>query len=396
MGKPLVFVSLNYRLGALGFMHSPEASDLIPPNNGLHDQLTGFDWIHRNIEGFGGDRNNITAIGQSAGGESLSLHNLSGCKEFLYKKSIMFSGTPLTMPDKTPSEHQENFLNLAKRTGLDTNDRSSADIAQEMITCDVSNIRDLGYVGQPCVDSEIIPHSDHANMRAISNGSVSFVPWLESQVISAASYDGSISNIMMRGDKSRKDHAKSFSAIAQDVLQHPQELLQIYNIKVGMPDEDALEAICQFESDIGFFAAALAVAKGTAGKAATYFQLFELGNPFEGPLEQREFASHTWDIVALLGAYEERLPADYVGSIRAWRERYIKYIVDGNAPWPKFDEAKGRMLALPNDGPPSETSLVKVLHGRRQRLLDLAEQEGPDGADALWESVCRRWLMAGK
>ena len=113
MQKPVLFVSMNYRLGALGFFHSPEASDLMPANNGLHDQLTGFEWIHRNIAGFGGDKDNITAIGQSAGGESLSLHNLSGRTEALYKRSIMFSGTPLTMPDKTPSEHQENFLHQA-------------------------------------------------------------------------------------------------------------------------------------------------------------------------------------------------------------------------------------------------------------------------------------------
>ena len=50
----------------------------MPPNNALHDQLRAFDWIHANIAGFGGDPENITAMGQSAGGESLSLHNLSG------------------------------------------------------------------------------------------------------------------------------------------------------------------------------------------------------------------------------------------------------------------------------------------------------------------------------
>ncbi|KAH0371304.1 alpha/beta-hydrolase, partial [Aureobasidium melanogenum] len=397
MGKPLIFVSINYRLGALGFFHSPAAEGLMPANNGLHDQIIAFNWLSRNISGFGGDRDNITAIGQSAGGESLSLHNMSGTKNPLYKRSIMFSGTPLTMPDKTHSEHQDNFISQAKNLDIDTESLSSMQIAQQMIKCDVSKIRDLGFVGASCVDTEIIPHKDHANQRDISAGKVSQVSWLESQLISSCSYDGSISNIMMRGDDSRKNHAKSFIKIAREVLKKPQKLLEIYEITETTPDEEALERICQFESDIGFFSAALAVARGTADTITTYFQLFDLGNPFPGPLEQKKFASHTWDIVALLGAYEDRLPEDYVKKIREWRARYIRYIVDGEAPWSNFEKGgKEAMFVVPNHGPAEERMLESVLEGRLQKLLDLAEEESSDGADTLWEGVCRRWLMKGE
>ncbi|KAI4738356.1 alpha/beta-hydrolase [Aureobasidium sp. EXF-12298] len=397
MGKPLVFVSINYRLGALGFFHSPHAEGLMPANNGLHDQLTAFSWLSRNLNGFGGDKDNITAIGQSAGGESLSLHNMSGTRYSLFKRSIMFSGTPLTMPDKTHEEHQQNFLDQAKKLDIDTENLSSMQIAEDMIKCDVSKIRDLAYVGAPCVDTEIIPHKDHATQRDIAAGKVSQVSWLESQIISSCSYDGSISNIMMRGDDSRKNHAKSFIKIAKEVLTSPDKLLQIYDIKESTPDEEALEKICQFESDIGFFSAALAVAKGTADKTTTYFQLFDLGNPFSGPLEQKRFASHTWDIVALLGAYEDRLPNDYVEKIRIWREKYIRYVVDGEAPWSKFENGgKELMFVVPNDGSARESTLESVLEGRLKSLLDLAKEEGEDGADTLWEGVCRRWLMKGE
>ncbi|CAD0090119.1 unnamed protein product [Aureobasidium vineae] len=397
MGKPLIFVSINYRLGALGFFHSPNAEGLMPSNNGLHDQITGIDWIRRNIDGFGGDRDNITAIGQSAGGESLSLHNMSGRRKILYKRSIMFSGTPLTMPDKTHSEHQDNFINQAKKLDIDTENLSSMQIAEQMIKCDVSKIRDLGFVGSPCVDTDIIPHRDHANQCDISTGKVSQVPWLESQIISSCTYDGSISNIMMRGDDSRKDHAKSFIKIAKEVLNDPEKLLQIYDIREVTPDEEALEKICQFESDIGFFSAALAVARGTADKTTTFLQLFDLGNPFPGPLEQNKFASHTWDIVALLGAYEDRLSEDYVKKIREWRARYIRYIVDGEAPWPQFRKGgKEAMFVVPTHGPAEERELATVLQGRLGKLMDLAKEGGIDGADTLWEGVCRRWLMKGE
>jgi carboxylesterase type B len=396
MGKRLIFVSINYRLGALGFFHSPNAEGLMPANNGLHDQITALTWLRRNIDGFGGNKDNITAIGQSAGGESLSLHNMSGRRHSLYKRSIMFAGTPLTMPDKTHSEHQDNFLDQAKKLGIDTENLSSMQIAEQMIKCDVFKIRDLAYVGSPCVDTEIIPHKGHATQRDIAAGKVSQVSWLESQIISSCSYDGSISNIMMRGDDSRKDHAKSFMKIAREVLSNPEKLLHIYDLQEQTPDEDALEKICQFESDIGFFSAALAVAKGTADETTTYFQLFDLGNPFPGPLEQKKFASHTWDIVALLGAYENRLPKDYVEKIKEWRAKYIRYVVDGEAPWSKFEKGgKESMLVISNDGPAKETALESVLEGRLKSLLDLANQEGSDGADTLWEGVCRRWLMKG-
>ncbi|KAI5276000.1 alpha/beta-hydrolase [Aureobasidium subglaciale] len=397
MQKPLVFVSVNYRLGALGFFHSPDAEGLMPPNNGLHDQLTAFDWLRTNIGGFGGDVDNITAIGQSAGGESLSLHNLSGRTDPLYKRSIMFSGTPLTMPDKTPAEHQRNFIAQAKKLDIDTEKLSSEQIVQRMIDCDVSKLRDLSYVGQPCVNTEMIPHKDHATQRDVSAGRVRQVDWLQSQIISSCGYDGSISNIMMRGDEKRKDHAKSFIKITEEVLHNPKKLLQIYGIQETTPDEEALERICQFESDIGFFAPALAMIKGTADKTTAYFQLFDLGNPFSGLLEEKRFASHTWDIVALLGAYEGRLPHNYVEKIREWRERYINYIVDGDAPWVNFKgTGRSTMYLVPDAGQSREVELEAVLEGRLKRLLDLAEEEGLGGADTLWEGVCRRWLMKGE
>ncbi|GAB7326355.1 hypothetical protein MBLNU13_g10391t1 [Cladosporium sp. NU13] len=114
---PHIFVSINYRLGVLGFFHSPETADLMPANNSLHDQRIAFEWIRRFIGGFGGDFDNITTIGQSAGGMSLTIHNLSG-QESVWKRSIQFSGSLVTMPVKTPEAHQENFLAQAKKLGL--------------------------------------------------------------------------------------------------------------------------------------------------------------------------------------------------------------------------------------------------------------------------------------
>ncbi len=64
----VVVVGVNYRLGALGFMHVPGVA---PPNLGLHDQIAALEWVSREIAAFGGDPDNITVAGQSAGGLSV-------------------------------------------------------------------------------------------------------------------------------------------------------------------------------------------------------------------------------------------------------------------------------------------------------------------------------------
>lgn len=405
---PLVFVALNYRLGALGFFHSPEASDLVPPNNGLHDQLRAFEWVRRHIGGFGGDADNVTAMGQSAGGESLSLHNISGNEMELYRRCVMFSGSPVTMPCKTPREHQENFLDMAAKLEIETDGRESRDIAEDMIKADVDKIRKLGFVGAPCSSSEVLPYEKPTMLLTRRRTPAK---WLEKQLVSAAEYDGGISYNMLLNDDSREGHAASFARITRDVLKEPQALLDLYEIKEEDEDEMTLRKICQLESDIGFFAAALSVAMGASqadsldqlGKSSgsshpiTYMQLFGLGNPFDGPLPKNEYATHTWDIVALLGAYEDQLETKTKEIVRSWRARIIEFAA-GKDPWEQWTLEDGKALVVRNEGDTIQTSDEYLgPKSRRRRLLEIARNEGgDDGWDLLWESVCRRWLMKGE
>lgn len=63
----------SYRLGVAGFLDSDEMRATgIPPNRGILDQKTAFQWVRRHIGGFAGDPTRITAIGQSAGGSKCS------------------------------------------------------------------------------------------------------------------------------------------------------------------------------------------------------------------------------------------------------------------------------------------------------------------------------------
>lgn len=83
----LVVVTINYRLGALGYLYVKGE----PANNGLLDQITALKWVKENIEFFGGDPNNITVFGESAGAMSVSLFPAVPATKGLFQRMILQS-----------------------------------------------------------------------------------------------------------------------------------------------------------------------------------------------------------------------------------------------------------------------------------------------------------------
>src|SRR5579872_3269972 len=91
----VVVVTLNYRLGALGFLNISDASDGALPGTGaegIADQVLALGWVKQNIERFGGDPNNITVFGESAGGMSVGALLASSRAAGLFHKAIPQSG----------------------------------------------------------------------------------------------------------------------------------------------------------------------------------------------------------------------------------------------------------------------------------------------------------------
>ncbi|XP_060523457.1 juvenile hormone esterase-like [Cylas formicarius] len=108
----VIFVSLNYRLGPLGFLSTEDLA--IPGNAGLKDQLLGLEWVNRNIEAFGGDSQKITIGGQSAGGSSCGLLVLSKKAKGLFRAAICQSGSGLEewAIYKSPRKYAYKMANL--------------------------------------------------------------------------------------------------------------------------------------------------------------------------------------------------------------------------------------------------------------------------------------------
>jgi len=97
--KGIVFVSVNYRVGIFGFFAHPELTKESPNhasgNYGLMDQIAGLQWVKNNIAAFGGDPNNVTIAGQSAGSMSVNCLVASPLAKGLFNKAIAESGASL-------------------------------------------------------------------------------------------------------------------------------------------------------------------------------------------------------------------------------------------------------------------------------------------------------------
>ncbi|NVN17902.1 carboxylesterase family protein [Muricauda sp. HICW] len=146
----VVFVSLNYRVGVLGFMAHPELSEEsghgASGNYGFMDQLEGLKWIQKNIAAFGGDPNNVTIAGQSAGSFSVNAQIASPLASGYFNKAICQSGGILggrLMQDLATAEEQGvKFMESVNATSIDELRAMPAAQLQEL-----SNNSDLGRFG---------------------------------------------------------------------------------------------------------------------------------------------------------------------------------------------------------------------------------------------------------
>jgi para-nitrobenzyl esterase len=104
--KDVVLVSINYRLGVFGFLTYPELSKESPNhvsgNYGILDQIESLKWIKKNIAQFGGDPDNVTIFGQSAGAGSVKTLCESPLARGLFKKAVIMSGGGITTTPPTP------------------------------------------------------------------------------------------------------------------------------------------------------------------------------------------------------------------------------------------------------------------------------------------------------
>ena len=117
----VVFVGINYRLGALGFLHHPALNDVSggdATSPGLDDICRALLWIQRNVRAFGGDPDAVTVLGQSAGAHAIMMMLASGRAAGLFHRAVLQSAPAGLMPHTTRAAKRiaELFVGLL---GLD-------------------------------------------------------------------------------------------------------------------------------------------------------------------------------------------------------------------------------------------------------------------------------------
>ncbi len=123
--KNVVMVSINYRLGAMGSFTAPGQFDdeFCCPNRGFEDQLAALRWVQQNIKQFGGDPDNVTIFGESAGGQSIAVLVASPKSKGLFRRAIAQSGTP---EFGTSIDHHKNYAtDLLQAMDIKPGDRAA-------------------------------------------------------------------------------------------------------------------------------------------------------------------------------------------------------------------------------------------------------------------------------
>ena len=122
--KGVIGVTINYRLGPLGFMCLPELKDEAgyTGNYGLFDQLTAIKWVRDNITAFGGDPGNMTIMGQSAGAMSVQQLCLSPLTDGHFQRAVMSSGGGVSklMPSGSAEKSEIFWKTAMERSGCKT------------------------------------------------------------------------------------------------------------------------------------------------------------------------------------------------------------------------------------------------------------------------------------
>jgi para-nitrobenzyl esterase len=177
----VVVVTINYRLGALGFLNHPELRARgLDANLGLRDQVRALEWVRENIAAFGGDPANVTIFGESAGGMSVGTLLAAPAARGLFHRAILQSGALHHVAnEEQAAQVAERFL---AALGLTPEDAAGVRYARtgeiqraQQIVAMQTGIGGALMPWQPSVDGDFLPRTA---LEALDRGEVARVPTL--------------------------------------------------------------------------------------------------------------------------------------------------------------------------------------------------------------------------
>jgi para-nitrobenzyl esterase len=337
----VVVVTINYRLGLLGFLAHPDLTDGdVCANWGLQDQVAALRWVHDNIEAFGGDPGNVTIFGESAGSMSVSDLLAVPAAHGLFHRAVAQSGPPNGLPMHTAEETAAKVF-----ADLGTADLRSAPVGRLLeIQGAVAAQRVGGLPLAPVVDGTVLPVSPQG---AIANGSAAGVPlvigtnldeWKMFLVMDPKGREPDESVLLRRIER-------SFSANGVDL--RPDDVITAYrDARAARGDSTGPRDIWSaIESDRMFRIGAIRAAEAHAAhQPHTYSYLFTHPSPaMHGALG----ACHALEIPFVFGTLDSPGMNRFAGSgpeVEAlsaeMMDAWLAFARNGEAPWPSYDGSR--------------------------------------------------------
>jgi len=293
----LIVVSINYRVGVLGWLAHPELSAESPEgvsgNYGLLDQIEALRWVRRNIASFGGDPANVTIAGESAGALSVMYLMAAPAARGLFAKGIAESAYMISVPELK----QRSF-------GTPSGEESGTKLAAALHAQNIAALRAIdaatlaesapttGYAPWPAIDGHVLPRQ---LVEVFDRGEQAPVPIL------IGFNSGEIRSLRILAPPPPATAAEYESKIRERYLDLSDEFLRLY------PSTNLQESIWATTRDAlyGWTAERLA-RKQTALGQPSFLYLFDHGYPAEEPGNFHAF--HASELPYVFGTFNATPP----------------------------------------------------------------------------------------
>lgn len=279
--KGLVVVTINYRLGVLGFLAHPELTKEsrhnASGNYGLLDQVAALRWIQKNITAFGGDPNRVTISGQSAGAASVHLLTASPLAKGLFHRAIAQSGSGVARgPMRRREGAEQDGVKFAEAKGA----RSLAELRALSAKDLIASVSGSAFRFSPVIDSWFLPDEVTAIFARGRQNDVPTLTGLNADEGSASPAYG-------------KMKADAFQKQAQQ--RHGDRAETFLKLYPADTDEQAALSQKQSERDQGLVSMALwAANRAKTAKTKAYLYYFDRAIPW--PAHPEYGAFHTSEV----------------------------------------------------------------------------------------------------
>lgn len=332
--KPIVCVNFNYRVGLGGFLASEAIQKELRTdghegcgNFGFTDQQVALQWVQRYITQFGGDPEQVTLVGESAGGISIS-NQLLAAQPSKFNRAVCMSGLATSIPAWTLEQHEILFREVCKHFEIDPKDPKVMDqlrlIDQAELAEATPAIQGVeSGTGNPCLDGWFY---------AKDPGSIHAAPeWLESYMVGDVYHEGVIFSMNIRNE--------TYTSVWKTLLEFIKDEAQLktimnaYDISPEQTQADFLAAVEHMAGDAVFkvpnYATALAN-KRLRGNGKLFLYHFDQRSQLQNELEGTAY--HAYELLYLFGNLSDRMDDSERILEKQFAMAWINF-VRGESPW---------------------------------------------------------------